>query len=103
VRARVLLALGVVGVLLGAGPVRGVEQRITPLNPSEEQRIEHLGHPDDVAGVDAVPIAGADQAIAPAEPPSPAVKAASTAGKVVLGVTAAGLALGAMAASLLFL
>jgi len=102
VPARLLLALGVVGVVFAATPVRGIEQRIVPLNPPEEQRVERLGHPDDVAQVNAVDIT-ADQAIAPAIPPSPAAKAASTAGKVVLSVAAAGVALGAMAASLLLL
>lgn len=101
-RARLLLVLGVLGVTLAAAPVRGVEQRIVPLTPSEEQRVVPIGDPDAVAQVDALDPA-ASQDVAPAVPPSAAAKAASTAGKVVLSVAAAGLALGAMAASLLFL
>jgi hypothetical protein len=102
VRARLLLALGVVGIALAAAPVRGTEQRIVPLNPPEEQRVERIGGADDVAHVESVDGA-ADQDVAPAIPPSQTAKAASTAGKVVLSVAAAGLALGAMAASLMFL
>ena len=101
-RARFLLVLGVVGVVLAAGSVRGDEQRIQQLNPAVEQRVEPVGNPDGLAGVQGVEVI-ADQNVAPAVPPSPAAKAASTAGKVVLSVAAAGVALGAMAASLMFL
>jgi hypothetical protein len=91
-----------IGVGLGAAPVRGVEQRIVPLTPPEEQRVEQIGAPDDLAQVQAIEHV-ADQDVAPAEPPSAAAKAASTAGKVALSVAVAGVSVAAMAASLLFL
>jgi hypothetical protein len=92
----------VIAVGLAAAPVRGVEQRIEVLNPPEEQRVEQIVAPGDDGQVQG--LAAVDpQAVDPAEPPSPAAKAASVAGKVVLSVAVTGVSLAAMAASLLFL
>ena len=102
------LALGfagiALGIVLGVVPSGAVEQEqtIVPLTPPVEQRVEMVGGGDYVEQVRTVDT----QAVATVEPhvpPSPAAKAASTAAKGVLGVMAAGVALGAMAASLLFL
>lgn len=101
------LAIGLAGIALSIGlgvlPSGAVEQTIEPLNPGVEQRVEIIGGGGDtqeqVRTVDAQDV----ETVVPHEPPSPAVKAASTAGKVVLGVVGAGVALGAMVASLLFM
>lgn len=100
VRHSILLAcLLVAGI---AGAVAGGEQTIEQLAPAQEQRVEAIGQADDLARVDPVdPAAGQD--VVPNEPPGPIQKAASTAGKVVLSVASAALALGVMAASLLLL
>src|SRR5262249_44680186 len=78
------------------------EQRIEQLAPPVEQRVEAIGPgsgESDVQGVEVV----ADQNVGVQEPPSASQKAASTVGKVVLSVLAAGISLGAMAASLLLM
>jgi len=81
--------------------VRAAEQTIVPLTPPEEQRVEGVGHDDAQA------VAAADseqvQPVAVQEPPSPAVKAASRVGKVMLAIVAVGVAVAASAASLLLL
>lgn len=80
---------------------RAVEQKIEVLTPPHEQRVETLGGTDDLQQVQALDDSRT-QIVGPHEPPTPAVKAASTAGKIVLGVAAAAVAVGATLASLLF-
>jgi hypothetical protein len=67
----------------------GTEQRVEAITPPGEQRVEQL----DEAGVQHV--TGADK--------SPVRRGAEGVGKVVVGVVAAGVSIGAMVASLLFL
>jgi len=95
----VALAVAPIGWI---APVGAVEQTIVPLTrPGSEQTIQHLGQDESAQHVETV--AEADQVVGPQVPPSPAAKAASTAGKAVLGVFAAVLALGMTAASLLLI
>ena len=101
-RASVASALLLAGILLGAGSLGATEQTITPLTPPVEQRVEHLGG-DGGQNVEGVASAEDVQRIDEPQPLSPTAKKASTVGKFVLGVTAAGISLGAMAASLIFL
>ena len=83
-----------------AAPLWAVEQTITPLTNDVGQDVRPIGG-DDGQTVRAVD-PGAEQSIDTPEPPGPVAKAASTAGKVVLGVAGGALALGFMVASLLF-
>jgi hypothetical protein len=101
-RASLVLALVVAGALAGASRGAAEEQTIQALTPPDEQRIEVISAPDDSQYVEPVDGSGT-QTIAAHEPPSPTAKAASTAGKFLLGVASAGVALGVMAASLLLL
>jgi hypothetical protein len=78
------------------------EQRIDQLAPAVEQRVEAVGAGDREANVQGVEQI-ASQDVGVQEPPSTSQKAASTAGKVAVSILAAGISLGAMAASLLFL
>jgi hypothetical protein len=103
VRANVVAsALLLAGIVLGARTLGATEQTITPLTPPDEQRIERLGG-ESGQNVEAIASADDTQRIDVPVPPSPTAKKASTAGKFVLGVAAAGISLGAMAASLIFL
>jgi hypothetical protein len=95
-----LIAAGL-WIALAALPSRAVEQTVEPLDPGVEQRIQIIGGGTETEQVRMVETQ-AVETVEPHVPPSPAAKAASTAGKVVLGVTGAAIALGAMAASLLF-
>jgi hypothetical protein len=89
-------------IALSTGRVgTAVEQTVEAIVPPGEQQVEPIAPRQDQA-VDGVQRTG-EQAVAPLEPPSPAAKAASTAGKVVTGVAAAAVSLGAMAAMLLFI
>jgi len=102
VRFPVGLAATALVLALGVLPSGAVEQTIVPLTPPEEQRVEMIGggdYDEQVRGVDTQQVA----TVEPHVPPSPAAKAASTAAKGALGVMAAGVALGVMAASLLLL
>jgi hypothetical protein len=67
----------------------GAEQRVEGIDPAGEQRVEQL----DAAGLQRV--SGANK--------SPVRRGAEKVGKVVVGVVAAGVSIGAMVASLLFL
>ena len=99
---RLAIGLATIVLAIGFGVVPGgaVEQTITPLTPPVEQRVQQLGdNEQQVRSVDAQNV----ETVVPHEPPSPAVKAASTAGKVVLGVVGAGIAVGSMVASLMLL
>lgn len=96
-----LLATG-----LAAQPLRAVEQTVTPLNPTVEQRIEAVGPsavvPPGVQRVEGVaPVA--DQAVRPAIPPTPAEKAAAKTGEVAVGFMAVVLSIATMAASIMFI
>ena len=101
-RPLVAVAFVLAGLLSGAAPGAAVEQNIVALTPPDEQRIEVITPAADQQGVEQID-GSHTQTIAAHEPPSPTTKAASTAGKFLLGVASAGLALGVMAASLLLL
>jgi hypothetical protein len=101
VRTSSLLTVLLAGATLAVAPARATEQTITVLTPPHEQRVEAVGGTEDLQRVDAV-AEGQLQPVAAQEAPSPAAKAASTAGKVVLGVSAAAVAVGFTVASLLF-
>lgn len=77
----------------------GALQPVEPMAPTEQQQIEVL-NPTGSQALEGV--AGGAQDVHTAEPVSPGRRAASTAGKVVLGVVAATVAIGATALSLLF-
>jgi hypothetical protein len=101
VRFTIVLAAIALSTVLLAASSRAVEQTIEPLDPGVEQRVQVIGGGNETEQVRMVETQ-AVETVEPHVPPSPAAKAASTAGKVVLGVTGAAIALGAMAASLLF-
>ena len=67
----------------------GAEQRVEALDPAGEQRVEQLG------GDGLQHVTGASK--------GPVRRGAERVGKVVVGVVAAGVSIGAMVASLLFL
>jgi hypothetical protein len=90
----VLVAVLSATVLAGSQPVE-------PMNPEAEQQVEIL-RPGVAQSVDEV-ARQPEQQIGVPEPVSSTKRAASTAGKVVLGVAAAGVAVGAAILSLLFL
>lgn len=101
-RPSLAVALLVAAVVFQATPRCGAEQVIEPLSPPDEQRIEIISGGDETQRVEAV--AGSpEQTVGAHLPPSPSQKAASKAGKFMLGVASAGVALGVMAASLLLL
>jgi len=92
------------GLLLVAGSAASVGwavQPVEPLRPKAEQQVEIL-HPKNAQDVDEVTLQPEQQISVP-QPVSPAKRVASNVGKVVLGVTAAGVALGVAMLSLLFL
>jgi hypothetical protein len=66
------------------------EQEIEPITPPGEQAVDHVRD-------------GGAQRVEAQQPRTAAEKTASTVGKVVTGVTAAAVSLGAMAAMLIFL
>ena len=92
---------GVLAVAVLRTFVAQAQQPIEPIRPQVEQEIEILrpGRDQTVSDVD---VQG-EQELGVPEKTSRGARAASTVGKVVLGVVAAGVALGAMAASLLLL
>ncbi len=92
------LALLLVGLV--ATSVLATEQSIQELAPPVEQRVEAVGAGDHEADVQAVEILR-DQDIGAQEPPSGPEKVASTAGKIALGLVAAGVSLGFTVASML--
>jgi hypothetical protein len=99
---RIVLAVAIAsfGIVLGGAPVRAIEQEIEPLTPPAEQRVEVIGGTEQgVEGVDQQAL----EVVEPHDPPSPAAKAASNVGQAILGVTAAVVSLGVMAASLLLM
>ena len=102
VRLSLALALLLAVAVFRAAPVTAVEQAIQPLAPPVEQQIEILTTTDDQQRVEVVGEQG-EQVVGEHVPPTPTEKAASQAGKFMLGVASAGVALGVMAASLLLL
>lgn len=101
-RRSLALALVFAAAVFQALPVDAVDQAIEPLAAPEEQKIEILGTSDDQQRVEI--IGGTrEQDVGEHVPPTPSEKAASNAGKFMLGVASAGVALGVMAASLLLL
>ncbi len=81
--------------------VAPAEQPVEPMNPHVEQQVEII-RPNVAQSVHEVDVPAGQDVRVP-EPVSPAKRAASTAGKVVLGVAAAGVAVGAAILSLLLL
>ncbi|MGH7894584.1 MAG: hypothetical protein ACREQL_07940 [Candidatus Binatia bacterium] len=100
-RAMLVMMLVLAAPVLVGERVRAAEQTIVPLTPPAEQRVEGVGRDDAQA------VAAADseqvQPVAVQEPPSPAAKAASTVGKVMLAIVAVGVAVAASLASILLL
>lgn len=101
VRASLLLTVLLAGATLVTAPARATEQKIEVLTPPHEQRVEAVGGTEDLQRVDAV-AEGQAQQVAAQEAPSPVVKAATTAGKIVTGISAAAVAVGFTIAALLF-
>src|SRR5262249_40115484 len=103
VRITIAALLLLAGIVFGPrGFAAGVEQTITPITPPVEQRIERLGG-DGGQRVDALASADDAQRVDVPGPPTATQKAASTAGKFVVGVAAAGISVAAMAATLMFI
>jgi hypothetical protein len=98
---RRVLLLGLAMLLLSSQAGFSTEQTVEAIVPQGEQEIEPITPPGDQV-VEAVG-AGGDQRVERQEPRTAAEKTASTVGKVVTGVTAAAVSLGAMAAMLIFL
>lgn len=93
-------------VLLATGSLSAsAEQDVRPIVPRGEQEVEAIvppgGAPNEQIVRDFRPTG--EQQVEPHVEPSPAEKAVTKASKVVTGVAAAGAALGAMAAMLLFI
>jgi hypothetical protein len=99
-RRVVLPALAV--LLLGGGIVFSMEQTVEPIVPSVEQEVEPIGPGGEQQVVSGVGVAG-EQEIQRQEPRTETEKSISVVGKVVTGVTAAAVSLGATAAMLMFL
>jgi hypothetical protein len=98
----VLFLAGGLLVLAASVPIPArATQPVEPLQPKEQQQIEIL-RPQGSQGVADVPLASQQQVDVP-EPVSPARHAASVGGKILLGIAAAGIALGGAVVSLLFL
>jgi len=76
-------------------------QPVEPLNPEAQQEVQVL-RPQSAQSVNEVDLQS-EQSVTPPRPVSPAMRALSTTGKVVLGVTAAAIAIGGALVSLLFL
>lgn len=95
------LAVLLAGSQIGIQPGWSAEQTVERIVPTGEQEIQAIT-PRAEQRVDGVAAVG-EQQIAPQEQPTPAAKAASTAGMIVTGVAAAAVALGATAAMLLLL
>ena len=97
------MAVAVLSLQL-ALPVRAAnevrEQTVTPLVPQQEQRVEPLV-PEGEQRVEALDAEGIQQVTQGTK--GPVRRGAETAAKVVLGVLAAGVAIGAMVASLMLL
>jgi hypothetical protein len=96
----VLVLLLVAGAILRPGLVVAIEQSVVPLEPSAEQRVEGV-RADVGQRVDAVDPSD-PQSVDETEPRGGVAKVASTVGQVALGIVGAGVAIGAMVASLLF-
>jgi hypothetical protein len=96
------LLLGLTVLLLGSRVGFSTEQTVDPIVPRGEQQIEAIAPPGEqvVSGMGA---GAGEQQVAPQVAPSPTEKTLSGASKVVTGVAAAAVSLGAMAAMLLFL
>jgi hypothetical protein len=99
---RLLLAgLVLAGLAVAVPAADPPEQAVTPLAPASEQRVDAVvagGPQQDVEKLDAQGL----QDIAGTSHTSPAKRAATTVGKVALGVVALGVSLGFTVASLLF-
>jgi hypothetical protein len=98
--ALVVLVAGL-AIVVPSGADVILEQTVTAITPSQEQTVVAIGAPQEQQ-VQAVVMDGT-QIVGPNVPPTEADRAASAAGKVVLGVASAALSLGATAAMLMFL
>jgi|SRR5262249_336982 len=94
--------LGLAMLLLGSRVGFSTEQTVEPIVPRGEQVVQPVASSREQV-VERMGTGTDEQQVGVQEPPSAVAKAASTAGKVVTGVAAAGVSLGAMAAMLLLL
>jgi hypothetical protein len=76
------------------------EETVTPLDPSPEQHVTGVAR-EDAERVDGV-AATADEGVGPVVPPSPAERVGNAVAKVFISIAAAGVAVGAMLATLVF-
>lgn len=97
--ALVVLVAGLAAVAPSGADVI-TEQTVTPIVPDEQQQVVAITPPQEQQ-VEAVVVSGT-QVVGPNVAPTEADRAASTAGKIALGVASAALSLGATAAMLLF-
>lgn len=98
--ALVVLVAGMAMVVPSGADVI-TEQTVTAIAPTQEQSVVAIGAPQEQQ-VEALAMNGT-QIVGPNVPPTEADRAASAAGKVVLGIASAALSLGATAAMLMFL
>ncbi len=94
------LLVGLAVLLLGSQVCFSMEQTVEPITPSGEQELQIIVPPGEQA-VQQVGTGGV-QEVGPQVPPTATEKTVSNVAKVVTGVTAAGVSLGAMAAMLMF-
>jgi hypothetical protein len=94
------LLVGLAVLLLGSQVGFSMEQTIEPITPKGEQELEVIVPPGEQR-VEQV-ASGSQQDVSPQLPPTATEKTVSNVTKVVTGVTAAGVSLGAMAAMLMF-
>jgi hypothetical protein len=94
------LLVGLAVILLGSQVGFSMEQTVEPITPTGEQELEIIVPPGEQA-IEQV-ATGTQQDVSPQVAPTPGQKTMSNVTKVVTGVTAAGVSLGAMAAMLMF-
>jgi|SRR5688572_31800742 hypothetical protein len=98
---RRLLAVTMLSAAAALGGIGFAQDDIRPL-PRREQEVT-IVTPSGLQQVERVDQAVVEQQVRPNEVPTPAKRTASAVGKVAVGVLAAAVAIGASAASLLFL
>ena len=95
-----LLAGALTWPVMAASASAPAEQAVVPIEQVPEQRVEGIAQPGEQR-VEDLTAEQAEQAVNGTTPRSGAQRAASTAGKIALGIVAAVVAVGSMAASLL--
>ena len=98
-RATIPLAVAVLAVAIGAAVA---QERIEPLPGAQKQQEIEILTPSHQQTLESVE-PGAEQEVRENHIPSPAQRTISTAGKVLVGILATGVALGTAVASLLLL